>query len=156
MKLNLGCGRNPLPGYVNLDRNPAPGVELLADVETGLPFKGDALDEIMASHVLEHVVFFERALSELRRVLRIGGRLVARVPYGFNTNPFHRRYFDEKGLTAITEPHGCTDSDTSHWRLLTVEITDRGFPYWHLRKYLRRRVPIGRPKEMTFALERLA
>ena len=34
MKLNLGCGKNPMPGWVNLDRLDGPGVDLVCDLES--------------------------------------------------------------------------------------------------------------------------
>lgn len=48
VRLNLGAGDNPMPGYVNLD--------IKGGVEIGkLPYENESVDEIRASHVLEHV-----------------------------------------------------------------------------------------------------
>jgi ubiquinone/menaquinone biosynthesis C-methylase UbiE len=41
-----------------------------------LPFTGDLFDIVMANHMLYHVPDRRRALSEMRRVLRIGGRAI--------------------------------------------------------------------------------
>jgi SAM-dependent methyltransferase len=60
----------------------APGGEVNGDALT-LPFPDDAFDRIVASEVLEHLWADERAISELVRVLRPGGRLAVTVPTRF-------------------------------------------------------------------------
>ena len=37
-KLDLGCGRDVRPGHVNADRVLLPGIDLVLDLESGLPF----------------------------------------------------------------------------------------------------------------------
>jgi SAM-dependent methyltransferase len=46
------------------------------DVED-IPFDGDTFDAVIANHMLYYAVDLERALSELHRVLRVGGKLYA-------------------------------------------------------------------------------
>lgn len=53
LKLNLGCGQVALPDYVNVDGRELPGVDLVADV-TSLPIDPSSVDEIFASHLIEH------------------------------------------------------------------------------------------------------
>src|SRR5271154_1633488 len=45
-----------------------------------LPFPDDAFDRVIISEVLEHIWDDERALVEIVRILRPGGRLAATVP----------------------------------------------------------------------------
>ncbi len=45
-----------------------------------LPFPSNAFDRVIVSEVLEHVWDDERALTEIARVLRPGGRIAATVP----------------------------------------------------------------------------
>ena len=45
-----------------------------------LPFPDDSFDRVIVSEVLEHIWDDERALVEIVRVLRPGGRLAATVP----------------------------------------------------------------------------
>ena len=82
IKLNLGCGTHPLPGFVNVDLLKAAGVDLVADVGGPLPFESGAVALIYASHVLEHFPTDDvpRVLGEWRRVLRDGGTLLVAVP----------------------------------------------------------------------------
>lgn len=91
--LEVGCGMGELAERVQkelgaqvvaVDISPrmveltkARGVDVhLADVQT-LPFADGAFDCVAANWVLYHVPDLDRALSELERVLRRGGRLVA-------------------------------------------------------------------------------
>jgi SAM-dependent methyltransferase len=48
---------------------------------TGMPFDPATFDCILCSEVLEHVPEDDKAVSELRRVLKPGGVLVVTVPY---------------------------------------------------------------------------
>ncbi len=80
MKINVGAGCNPLPGYINNDR--ATGGEAFPLSQNGVVFDTGVADEIRASHVLEH--FSHRAtldvLKEWVRVLKPGGTLKIAVP----------------------------------------------------------------------------
>jgi len=55
------------------------GVDFEVDI-CDLPFGDAAYDVVLASHVLEHVVDDDRAISEIRRVVRPGGFAVLPVP----------------------------------------------------------------------------
>lgn len=53
IKVNLGCGEKPLPGYLNVDVRPLPEVDVLADVRR-LPFDPGTLTEVASAHLVEH------------------------------------------------------------------------------------------------------
>ncbi len=97
MKLNLGCGRFPKAGFVNVDREAMPGVDLVHDLDRmPYPFADASCDVIEADHVLEHLGQVFAVMAELHRMLKPGGTLRLRVPHfsrGFS-HPEHRRGFD--------------------------------------------------------------
>ena len=55
------------------------GVDYKVDI-TKLPFKDATYDFVFASHVMEHIQDDEKALSEIRRILKPGGMAVLPVP----------------------------------------------------------------------------
>lgn len=101
-KLNVGCGRNVLPGWINLDCVSLPGIDVVADLEccatAPLPFADDSVDEFLLQHVLEHIREPLPLMQELHRVASPGALAVIRTPYGSSDDawedPTHARpYF---------------------------------------------------------------
>lgn len=79
-RLNVGCGRFPLAGWVNLDIQDLPTVDRVVDIRDGLPFRDAAA--VYAEHFLEHLTFTE-GLAFLRAAhgaLAPGGRLRLSTP----------------------------------------------------------------------------
>jgi predicted SAM-dependent methyltransferase len=91
-KLNVGCGRNTQPGWVNLDSFPLPGVDIVADLErcadTPLPLATASVDEFLLSHVLEHIRNVLPMMQELHRVATPNATMTVRVPYGSSDDAF--------------------------------------------------------------------
>ena len=79
VKLNLGSGGTRIPGYTSVDFDEDLKPDVVSDVES-LPFDDETVDEIFASHVLEHLPLESDALSEWKRVLIPGGLLTVAVP----------------------------------------------------------------------------
>lgn len=95
-KLNIGCGKRPLPSWTNADLYPGPGVDLVFDAGAPWPLPDASCDLIRIVSVLEHLPRWELAVLEAARVLRPGGELRVSVPYGLRilTEPYHVRAFD--------------------------------------------------------------
>jgi SAM-dependent methyltransferase len=63
-------------------RENAPGADLrLLDPDGALPLEDGSIDLVWCSEVLEHVADTAQTLSEIRRVLHSGGRLLLTTPY---------------------------------------------------------------------------
>ena len=84
MRLNVGSGRNTLDGWVNLDSQPLPGVDIVFDLETcrhkAIPLDESSVDEFLVSHLLEHIVDVLPMMQELHRVAKNGAIMEIRVP----------------------------------------------------------------------------
>ena len=84
MKLNLGCGSQILPGYCNVDKFGEP--EFKWDLETfPWPWPDNSAEEVLLSHVLEHLgqtpQAFIAIMQELYRVCRHGAQVKVIVPH---------------------------------------------------------------------------
>ena len=95
MRINVGCGGRPLPGYINIDqdslevlRERYPGQKFPDDLVLvdhnifSLPYETNSVDEVLADALLEHLSFKEEApfLYEMHRVLKPGGAFIVSVP----------------------------------------------------------------------------
>jgi predicted SAM-dependent methyltransferase len=81
-RINLGCGFDVRPGYLNVDLHAFHHPDLVADVRDLSMLPSGVYEEILAQDVLEHLPRTDapRALAEWARLLRPGGVLVLRVP----------------------------------------------------------------------------
>ena len=80
IKLNLGCGDNKRPGYVNVDVCGSPDV--VCDLSAfPWPWGTNSVDEMRAEHFLEHVDDYAATILEIHRILKPGGLLWFRVPH---------------------------------------------------------------------------
>jgi SAM-dependent methyltransferase len=112
LKLNLGCGRSCIPGWVNVDAAPLPGVDVVADLERcrtqRLPFGDDAADELLLSHVIEHLDDTLGVMQELHRIARPGAIATIRCPYGASDDadedPTHRRRYFLNSFGYFSQP----------------------------------------------------
>jgi predicted SAM-dependent methyltransferase len=91
LQLNLGCGSQPLPGWVNVDIARGPQIDIVWDLTRGLPFPDESCSVIYSEHVIEHLSKTDAAtlLRECFRVLQVGG--VVRVST-LDTERFLRSY----------------------------------------------------------------
>lgn len=80
IKLHNGSGPIVLPGWINIDSKPYPGVDRVLDVRDGLPFR--AVDVMFAEHFLEHLTLAEadRFLRDCRAALGASGVLRLTTP----------------------------------------------------------------------------
>ena len=109
MKYNLGAGKLPIEGYINVDVRDVPGMDLVADVRKLDMIESNSADEVVARDVLEHMPRREwrLVLDEWVRVLRTGGVMKLRFPdmelmiqtfLNHNFKPAYPEKYDEKGL----------------------------------------------------------
>ena len=157
VKLHLGCNQHPKPGYLNVDIEKFPGVDVVADLEKRWPWEDGSVDEIYTADLPEHlrqwwdepddeslskallwadslqhgsdldrdfrlairciveavrkpkrtygVIHF---MSEAHRVLKTGGRLIAKIPStesrSWAQDPTHVSYWNENSFMYFCDP----------------------------------------------------
>lgn len=84
MKINLGCGRRKLEGFINVDKNPNVHPDIVADV-TIIPWewaKANQADLIFSDNLFEHIREepLNKVIQECHRVLKPNGFLQIIVP----------------------------------------------------------------------------
>jgi len=96
--LELGCGKTKEDGRIGIDKLDLSNVDIVADIENGLPFLPDnSVDEIHSKSLFEHIDNFENLMKEIVRVLKKGGKACLFVPHF--SNPYyysdytHKRFF---------------------------------------------------------------
>jgi len=95
IRLNLGCGARPLPGYINIDMDTLEELKSRYPIEEfpegikvyqydifNLPFPDESVTEIKADSLVEHLSFLEerKIFYEVKRVLKPGGILEFSTP----------------------------------------------------------------------------
>ena len=113
MKLNLGAGRNVLDGWINVDRQQLPGVDVVFDLDgcrlNPFPFDGNSVDQILLSHILEHLHHPLPLMAELHRVAKNGAIMEIRVPHDSHNRAWadqtHVRAYNEESFGYFSQPH---------------------------------------------------
>jgi predicted SAM-dependent methyltransferase len=100
IKLNLGCGLNYQPGYINIDDRSEVEPDSVFNICNGLPYEDNSVDEIRAYDFMEHIpqdgVIF--VMQEIHRVLKKEGIFDFSIPStdgrGSFQDPYHRSYWN--------------------------------------------------------------
>lgn len=127
IKLNLGCGRKLLPGYINCDI----AESIKADKHFNLecfpyPFDDNSVDKILMDNVLEHLTDVIATMKELHRILKRGGIVEIYVPYGKSDwalqDPTHKHYFTERSMDYFAEGFGCNFYSAARFKILNKDL----------------------------------
>ena len=123
VKLDIGCGPNPKEGYIGCDIIPFNDkIKVFHAGRDKWLFEDDSVDEIHASHFLEHLTNLNEAwerthfFNEAFRVLKKGAKMTLIFPHWnsqrYYGDPTHKEPFSEFGFyyldkewRAINSPH---------------------------------------------------
>lgn len=127
-RLNLGCGRSYIDGFVNIDREPKVRADLHIDLEgEAWPFEDGTVTEIVARYILEHIDDLGWVMSECYRVMEPGALLrittVHPASNRFWDDPTHKRPITAGTLALFS-------------RAKCAEYAGKGWPYTPLAEYL--------------------
>ena len=120
MKLNLGCGHNKRQGWVNVDHSDTCAPDMVVNLEqTPWPWPDDSVEEVLMSHVLEHLgeqtSVYLSIWRELYRVCKDGARVFIFVPHprhdDFLADPTHVRPILPKGISLFSQKHNRKNID---------------------------------------------
>ena len=123
--LDVGCGDKPYRIWLNqaedhigIDVYPGPEVDVVIKPGQPWPIDDTTYDVVLCTQVLEHVVDLESVLTEIERVLKPNGQLVATVPFCYNEHgsPHDYRRLSVHGVRHLFEE-----------RYEIVEIKPQGF-----------------------------
>jgi len=137
IRLDIGCGKlnsgkikiyrrylgKYIPkDYLGVDIVQLPGVDIVCDIEKGLPFKDESVNEIICIHVLEHVENLESVMKEFHRVLKPGGVIRIWVPHCFSASAFglstHKRFFTYETFLQFDKQHPLSYEFTIHFKFI--------------------------------------
>ncbi|HEX9129664.1 MAG TPA: methyltransferase domain-containing protein [Gemmatimonadaceae bacterium] len=113
LKIDIGCGSSPKPGYSGIDFLDLPGVDIVRDVEKhGLPFSDSTISNVYTAHFLEHVHDLVFVMNEIHRVCCHDGIVDISVPTLLGpyaaADPTHVHFFNARTFSyfeAGSEPY---------------------------------------------------
>ena len=107
LALDLGAAHAHPSGYLGVDRLPADGVDIVAELPTPLPLADGSVGVIRAIDFLEHVADKVAMFNELYRLLAPGGLLLSQTPStdgrGAFQDPTHVAFYNENSFWYYTE-----------------------------------------------------
>jgi hypothetical protein len=105
--IDLGCGDGKQRGFVGIDRFALPGVDIVCDLERGIPLAADSVDYLLASHSLEHLRDLPAAAAEIYRVCKDRAHVTIIAPYDATrlnaANPYHAQGWNEHTARFFTK-----------------------------------------------------
>jgi len=148
LKLDLGCGDRKPPGYIGIDKKPGPGVDIVWDLERGIPFPDNKFDVVRAWHFLEHMPDPIFIMDEAWRVLKPSGVLELEVPAtpgdGAFANPTHKSYWNRLSFQFYSDDT-LRQSCGVRAKFSIEELEERDDPEWRCR-YVRARLRAVKPR----------
>ena len=116
--LDVGCGSQPYRRYfkcneyigLDIDTNSNRQAKVADYFYDGsrFPFNDSSFDSVLCNQVLEHVFNPQQFLSEIRRILKPGGRILLTVPFVWDEHeqPYDYARYTTFGLRQLFEEQG--------------------------------------------------
>jgi hypothetical protein len=99
LHIDLGCGHHKHLNFYGIDRSQLPGVDLVCDIDKGIPLPDNSVEFVMASRSLPYVTNMFAVMSELYRICSHKAIVCILSPYAHHfrhtSNPYLKQKFDE-------------------------------------------------------------
>ena len=113
--------------------------DIILDVTNMSSIADNSIDTIICISVLEHIWEYQRALDEIERVLKPGGKLLLTVPFGFPihdkldywrfTRDFYINSFKKQNIISLINFGGCLSTIVNSLQRPCGKLTLRYFLY---------------------------
>jgi SAM-dependent methyltransferase len=109
----LPAADDPNVNYIAVDLIAKQKPDVRADFEATLPFADGSIDRVMLLNVLEHIYEHRTLLSELRRVLKPGGKMYFYVPFFIviHRHPHDFYRYTDEALERMMKEAGFANAD---------------------------------------------
>jgi len=111
--LDYGAGNSPFESFVSCDsyvkidviQNIYNSIDYIILPDESLPLRDSSFDLVLLIDVLEHVNNYNFVLSDIKRILKPGGKLIISIPFMYREHetPFDIVRFTSFGLKSIIE-----------------------------------------------------
>lgn len=119
VEFGSGAGfiKEVIPNAITSDLIKGEGIDLVFSA-TNLPFKENTVNSFLMLNVFHHIKNPEKALSEMQRCLKSGGRVVMIEPYnslwgGFIYRFLHQEHFEPRATWKVKGKGRMSDSNTA-------------------------------------------
>lgn len=113
MKINIGCGNKSQEDFFGIDLFPCKAVNIISDISKYIPIKNSVIDEVYASHVIEHIFDITGLMKEIHRVCKNNAIITIITPH-FSSIDSWRDPTHVHHLTYYSMMH-FEKKDTSHY-----------------------------------------
>lgn len=140
VRIDIGCGEQKRPGTIGLDRRVVKGVDVVCDLEGGLPLRARSVETAYVIHTVEHIHNLNGFMEELYRVCCPGAKVYIKTSYYTSreafVDPTHVRFITDDSFKYFEYPNyyhlRC------HFRTLSIEYKMRK-PFTYLPAHFQKR-----------------
>jgi SAM-dependent methyltransferase len=135
MKLNLGCGRHILKGYVNCDELLEKGVDKIVNLDMPLPFDNSVANEVLLENVIEHINEPYKLMVEVWRVSKAGAKVILEAPHTSSHVIAGSLAHKRLGINAYSFETFKVDNaynyySKARYEVISVKYSHSVFPFW--------------------------